>query len=117
RGGAMNDDIGQSGEKLSLEGITELRELADAGGALLIPNLERHGKGASERDRLRSRSPARLLKPAEEEGRERHIMPHDQGPAADRPAELMGGDSHRRRAERAEINRQLAGGLNGVDMQ
>ncbi len=69
------------------------------------------------RQRRRAASPAALLPPARDQRREVPVLPEQQRAGALRPAELVAGDRHAVRPERAQIHRDAPGGRDRVDME
>ena len=72
-----------------------------------------HGRETSNRwDILGAGATAQFLRAALNEGRERKTVADNQGAAAQWPTQLVGGNSQQIDAQRPEIDRDLAEGLN-----
>ena len=79
--------------------------------------FERGEHADGERHRFGAGAEAGLLEAAEELRRELDAMAHDERADAERAVEFVRGEGHRRRAECAEVDGELADDLRGVGVE
>ena len=82
-----------------------------------VPEFERGEHADGERDRFGAGAEAGLLEAAEELRREVDAVADDERADAERAVEFVGGEAHRRGAERAEVDGEFADDLGGVGVE
>lgn len=114
---ADNDGSRPAGEDLPFKIVAEFAQAGRPSIALGVPQFERTAHSDSERDGLGAGTKSGLLETAKELGLKTRIVANEKSADTERAAEFVGGDAHRRSAQRAEIDGQLAGDLGCVSVE
>ena len=115
--GSMNEQVGVAGREARLETLSKRRKSLPVILLLLVPELQRRQHSQCQRDRFSPRPQTVLLMAAEQQRRDRRVVPQQEGADPQRTLEFVGGDREGVNPQPAKVDRQLACHLDCIRMQ